>query len=106
MENIAVSELSNHKSLETTFSELTEKWRKETQMMSSITKKSKHPAYQEIISMGTPVLPLILRELKRQPDHWFWALVAISEENPVSAESNFDRAVETWLEWGKNRGLI
>jgi len=56
--------------------------------------------------MGTPVVPLILLELKRQPDHWFWALVAITGQNPVSPESNFDRAVETWLEWGKDRGLI
>lgn len=103
---MAFSNLSNQKLLETTFSELAEKWRNETQMMSSITKKSKHPAYQEIISMGTPVLPLILRELKHQPDHWFWALVAITGQNPVSPQSNFDRAVETWLEWGKNRGLI
>jgi len=39
MEKIALSDLSNQKLLEKTFSELAEKWRNETQMMSSITKK-------------------------------------------------------------------
>jgi hypothetical protein len=28
-----------------------------------------HPAYQQIIAMGRPVVPLILRELEQQPDH-------------------------------------
>ena len=36
--------------------------------------------------MGEPVVPLILDELRREPDHWFWALEAITEENPVRPE--------------------
>ena len=33
-----------------------------------------------------PVIPLILAELKREPDHWFKSLREITGENPVPAE--------------------
>jgi hypothetical protein len=36
--------------------------------------------------MGTAALPLILDELRREPDHWFWALESITEEHPVPPE--------------------
>jgi purine-nucleoside phosphorylase len=55
--------------IETTFLELAEQWRQETGMLSVTSKMSMHPAYQRIIGMGQPVIPLIMRELKREPDH-------------------------------------
>ena len=92
--------------LEKTFLELAEQWRKETGLLSSPTKMSKHPAYQKIIRMGGAVVPLILRELEREPEHWFLALIAIAGQNPVSREDNFEQAVEAWLRWGRGEGLI
>lgn len=41
-----------------------------------------HPAYQRIIGLGPEVAPLLLRELERQPDHWFWALKALTGADP------------------------
>jgi hypothetical protein len=38
-----------------------------------------HPAYQQIIGLGKEALPLLFGELRRAPDHWFWALRAITE---------------------------
>jgi hypothetical protein len=66
-----------------------------------------HPAYQQIIALGKPVVPLILRELECQPDHWFAALRAITGENPVPAECRGDvRAMaDAWLRWGRLQGL-
>jgi hypothetical protein len=29
------------------------------------------PPYQQIIGMGPPAVPLILEELRREPDQWF-----------------------------------
>ena len=45
------------------------------------------PSYQRIIGLGSAVVPLLLRELERQPDHWFWALKAITGADPVPAAS-------------------
>ena len=92
--------------LEKTFLELAEQWRYDTEMLSSPTKMLKHPAYQKIIGMGSPALPLILRELQREPDYWFMALAAIALESPVSREDNFKQAIEAWLQWGKDKGQI
>ena len=64
--------------------------------------------YQRIIGMGPPAVPLILRELHREPDQWFWALEAISEENPVPPEAagTVREMARAWIEWGKRQGLL
>ena len=65
-----------------------------------------HPAYQKIIGMGPEVIPLLLHELATSPDRWFWALRAITEEDPVPADDRGNSAamVRAWLEWGKEHG--
>ena len=64
--------------------------------------------YQQIIALGKPALPLILRELRRHPQHWFWALHVLSGEDPVPRESagQFRAMIEAWLAWGKSRGHL
>jgi len=64
--------------------------------------------YQQIIGMGAPVVPLILEELQREPDHWFWALEAITQENPVPKEAlgKVLQMAQAWVEWGKNQGYL
>jgi hypothetical protein len=52
----------------TRFQVLAQQWKKETAQMSNVARKATHPAYQEIIGMGQPANPLILAELKRDPD--------------------------------------
>src|SRR5207244_4489285 len=62
--------------------------------------------YQRIIGMGWAVVPFILRELERQPDHWFWALQSITGEAPAGEANTFQAAVEAWLRWGRDQGLL
>ena len=65
-------------------------------------------SYQQIIGRGLDVVPLILRELQQQTDHWFWALEAITGENPVSRDGAGDMraSADAWLEWGQRNGLV
>ena len=65
-------------------------------------------SYQRIIGMGRPALPLILKELQRETDHWFWALEAISGENPVdpAQAGQIENMKQAWIEWGRHRGMI
>ncbi len=58
--------------------------------------------------MGALAVPLIFAELRRETDHWFWALEAITGENPVPAENsgNVNAAAEAWLQWGRREGLV
>ena len=88
------------------FRRLVDQWRKETEHISSIAKASMHPAYQRIIGMGDDAIPYLLRELEQDPDHWFWALNAITEQDPAQSEDTFDGAVRAWLRWGKENGHL
>lgn len=92
--------------LEAEFKKFAEEWRLETGMLSLVTQKSMHQAYQRIIGMGQPVIPLILRDLEQKPDHWFWALRAITGNNPVKPEQRgrMKQMAQAWIQWGKEHG--
>src|SRR5436189_3535977 len=94
--------LSQNTNIEVTFHNLVSDWRKGRGPVSSVTQMVMHPSYQRIIGLGQPAIPLILGEMKQQPDQWFWALKAISGENPVPQEHAGDvkRMTEDWLNWG------
>ncbi len=89
-----------------TFQDLVETWRRETAFLSFIQQRAMHPAYQRIIGMGWVAVPFILGELARRPDQWFWALRAITGEEPAPDAQSFSAAVEAWLRWGRERGLL
>jgi hypothetical protein len=90
------------------FADLTEQWRSETRLLSSTSDIAMHPAYQRTIGLGPQVIPLILAELQKQPDHWFWALKALTGENPVSVaeRGRLPAMANAWLEWGRKNGWI
>ena len=77
-------------------------------MFSSVSKKVKHPAYQKIIALGEPAIPLILQELEEHHGHWFAALEALTEASPLPAVGRVDmnRAATAWLRWGKEHGYL
>jgi hypothetical protein len=66
-----------------------------------------HPAYQNIIGLGPRAVPLLLAELKREPCDLFWALTAITGEDPVAPQNrgNLQKMAHAWLEWGAAQGL-
>ena len=103
--------VTNHvrkEALEREFQELAAKWHQETWYCSSVVDMALNPNYQSIIGMGQPVVALILRELEKGPDHWFWALSAITRENPIKEEDagDLEKMTEAWLRLGKERGWI
>lgn len=94
--------------LQARFDLLAARWREATEFASAPHALFMNPAYQGIIGLGPAVLPLILRDLEETRDHWFWALRAITGENPVRSEERgkVDRMAERWLNWGRTKGLL
>jgi len=90
------------------FRSLAQQWRRETQWLSSTTDIAMHPAYQAIIGMGTEALPMILEDLRQNSGHWYWALKAISNEDPVVPRDrgSLKKMRIAWLQWGETKGLI
>ncbi len=97
-----------HVSLEQRFRSLAREWKQETSHLSSVTDRSMHLAYQQIIGLGPAAAPLILRELERESDDWFWALAAITGENPIpaGAEGKLSEMRAAWLHWGAEHGYL
>ena len=91
------------------FKRLVKQWHVQRGVSSSITQGALCPAYQSIIGMGRPAVPLLLRQLKSErddPDQWFWALNAITGCQPVPEADlgNFVRMAGHWLSWGRRNG--
>ena len=90
------------------FRDLSAEWKLAVNTSSSITEIATHPAYQRIIGLGTPALPYILRDLEQsRVEHWFWALKAITGEDPVkpSERGRMRQMAAAWLSWAVERGL-
>jgi hypothetical protein len=89
------------------FGRLAGQWREDTQWLSSTTEIAMHPAYQAIIGMGADALPLILEDLHDNSGHWYWALKAISTEDPVPPcdRGAIKKMKEAWLRWGAEKGF-
>ena len=90
------------------FRELRDDWKSKTRHLSNTAQISLVFSYQKIIGMGPAVVPLILSELEKEPDHWFWALEAITNENPVakSDAGDIEASARVWVQWGRDKGLL
>lgn len=90
------------------FRKLKWEWEDETSFNSSFTDRVLHPSYQKIIGLGPSVIPHILEDLKRGPEHWDWALRAITRQDPIPPEiwGDLEAIRNRWLAWGHERGLV
>ncbi len=90
------------------FLALANKWREDTKWLSSTNEIAMHPAYQAIIGMGQEAIPMILEDLRKNSGHWYWALKAIAQEDPVhrSERGSINRMKQAWLRWAEQKGIL
>lgn len=106
--SVAVQSVEIPNGLEQRFLLLAERWQAETGSLSSVTKRVMHPSYQAIVGMGQDVLPILLRDLQMTGRDWFWALSAITQENPIAREDagRVDKMTSAWVSWGRRKRLL
>jgi len=94
--------------LEREFHALAAEWMERGKYLSNTVQIALIPAYQRIIGLGRPVVPLILEELRREPRQWFWALEKITGQDPVPVEArgNVQKMADAWVAWGQQQHLI
>ena len=92
--------------IESDFHRLAQQWERERPRGADVSEMAMHPSYQRIIGMGLDVVPFILEELERKPEHWFWALHSITGVNPVPPESEgkLKEMAKAWVDWGNKQG--
>ena len=82
------------------FRVLRDAWKRDTQLMSSATRILNHPAYRLIIMFGWTMVPLIIKDLRREFNHWFRALrILTGYAPPMEAHQNMGRMHAAWLAW-------
>ncbi len=100
--------------IEQQFHRLRREWEEATAHHSNPAIIMSHPAMRAIISLGEPVVPVILHQLGTAGDlGLIWALHEITGENvaPPTVERGFAKwnlseQVEAWLQWGRKKGLV
>ncbi len=88
------------------FNSLVDQWKRETFYQSSLTRQFNHPAYVRIMAMGEPAIPLVLREMQRTQDNWFYALKFMAGKDVAAGIEDFEEAKAAWLEWGYRSNYI
>lgn len=94
-------------SIEPHVTRLLSRWRDETAYLSSSTAITEHPAYLELIGLGSAVLPFLFRDLEQTADgHLSKALTALTGAQPIPAEARgqIRKIAETWLSWARENG--
>ena len=101
--------LNSEISLEAEFQRCAAAWKRDTGHLSVEGEIATHEAYQSIISMGAPAIPLILEDLRQEPHHWFIALDELTGESPELPEEDWgsiNALSDAWVKWGKSKGYI
>ena len=101
-----LSDIARHREVEAVFRSLVHEWKSRRSHSSCVEDMAIDLAYQKIIGLGPEVIPFLLAELDREPDHWFWALFAITRHDPVPEDSRgkIEKMAAAWIEWGKQHG--
>ena len=88
--------------------DLAKQWEHETWMLSNTRQALAHPAHVAIVGLGDPVVPLILERMRTRGGHWYHALYAITQANPVNPADHGNVAAiqQAWLRWGRDHGRI
>lgn len=64
-----MSTLLTEEQIEERFARLRDQWKDQSRYLSNTAQMALKWPYQQIIGMGSDAVPLILAELKREPDH-------------------------------------
>jgi hypothetical protein len=85
------------------YKQLKEEWVNETIFASDPEAIYNNINYRKIICLGTPVVPLLLRDLRRSNIDWLFALRQILNIDPISSDHNghFDLMKDDWLNWAR-----
>jgi len=76
-------------------------WKEDKKLLSSPNKIQNLESYNRIIELGEKVLPLIITELRNEPDFWFEALRRLSGADPVEDKNrgNLELMSNDWISW-------
>jgi len=96
---------SAEESLEQRFRRLGDQWKASVGSISNPDDIRAARGYAELVALGRPLIPLILRELDSDPFHWFEVLADITGIDPTPPEQagDVDAMVAAWKGWARKQ---
>ena len=93
---------------------LIDEWEIDVKYSSSLSEIVLHENYQIIIANGVKVIPILLNELRHNPNYWFDALKTLAKAHynedidPVCEADRGDlqKMAQAWITWGENQDFI
>src|SRR5437667_11034541 len=82
-------------------------WREQTAYLSSSTRITEQPTYQELMAVGPAALPFLFRDLEQTRDgHLSKGLTILAGALPVPAEDRRQvyKVAEAWPRWASENG--
>lgn len=95
--------MAGSESVQQRFYELRDAWKLRTSISSDVREIVATEEYQAIIKLGGDAVPLIIDELRKGVDHWFWALQIITGEDQGRGAETMNDAAQKWIAWFDNR---
>jgi len=93
------------------FVRLLDKYERDCSMQSFTV--TSHPAYKEMVSMGTIIIPLVLAEISKVDTISFWTLITLLHDLTQfdldlteDEMGRYEIIKQKTLEWGKKNGYI
>jgi hypothetical protein len=107
-ERATVRRFLRQETVEEKFHRLAGEWRRDARLLSSSSRMAQLASYRQIVGLGQDAVPLLLREMRDNPNHWTLALHEITQAKPWGSEDagNLARLSVAWTTWGRERGLI
>ncbi len=92
--------------VEATFWRLSDRWHEETGGHSNPRIITGNTNYQQIIALGKPAIPLILRDLRDRGGDWYAALRELTGASPTKPESRGKVRLmkQEWFAWAEEHG--
>lgn len=90
----------------TRFALLADELAEATGVMSSTRRAMRHPAYIEILALGEPAIPLLVRRLSDAWSRplWLRLLGSLTTFQPGANQETVPEAAAEWMRWAKRRG--
>lgn len=93
--------------IEKRFDALTKDWVRATRFKNSLSEINDSEPLKSIMAMGDVVVPLILKDLRDSPKHWFFALRVLTGADPIKKRDagNLENMRKAWLNWAAKEGV-
>ena len=88
------------------FEELLALWQRDTMLFSDPDRIFGHPAFDRIVALGDPAVPLILEKVHKGSVFLCAALHAITGAEPAADDDTSLGFCDAWTRWGQAQGLL